>query len=84
MDVEIKPGLDAEESIDKLIASRYSPEDDRRIAQAWAESAMRHNLGARAALRQEWAAHYRRLIHVHERLAEHNRERLAHLIDERV
>ncbi len=56
-------------------------EEQRRIDQAWAESAMRQNLSARAAMRQEWAEHFRRMIGVHEALAERNRRRLAQLID---
>ena len=43
-DTQTKPGLDAEESLNRLIDARYSPEDDRRIAQSWAESARQFNL----------------------------------------
>jgi hypothetical protein len=78
-----KTGLSVDEQIDALIEKRAKEfEEQERIDQGWAESAMRHNLGARAAMRQEWAEHYRRMVAVHERLAEENRARLIQLIDE--
>ncbi len=88
-DTSIKPGRakdfgpkDADESIDKLIERRAEEAQEReRVEEAWATSAMRHDLGARAQLREAWAEHYRRLVAVHEQLAESNRNRLAELID---
>jgi hypothetical protein len=74
--------LEDEVAIDKLIDARYSPEDDRMIAEAWAESARNMNLRAQAGRRREWVAHYRRVISVHEELAERNRQLLARHIDE--
>jgi hypothetical protein len=73
----------AEESLNRLIERRASEaEAQERVDQAWAESVMRQNLGARAAMRREWAEHFRRMIGVHEQLAEHNRTQLSRLIDE--
>jgi hypothetical protein len=46
------------------------------------EATLRGDLRAQATLRQEWAEHFRRMIGVHERMAEDNRRRLNQLIDE--
>ena len=79
---QTRPGTSADEQIDALIERRVmDAEEHAKVDAAWAESAMRHNLGARAAMRQEWAEHYRRMVAVHERLAEENRARLGKLID---
>jgi hypothetical protein len=69
-------------SLDRLIEARAQEvEGLERIEASWVESARKHNLRAQAVLRQEWAAHFRRMIGVHEQLAEHNRRRLAQLMD---
>ena len=61
---------------------RHSPEDDERIAEEWAASAMRHNFAAAAERRREWARYHMSLWHLHSRLAAEHEEKALALLDQ--
>jgi hypothetical protein len=72
-----------DEEIDRLIERRAEQlAEQERLEQEQMEATLRGDLRAQATLRQEWAEHFRRMIGVHERMAEDNRRRLNQLIDE--
>jgi hypothetical protein len=80
-EVKTKPGLSADEQLDRLIDSRFSPEDDARIEAAWAESAMRHNLAAAAERRRQWIDYHLGLERLHTTMAAEHRHKAMALID---
>ena len=77
---EVRPGSDVEESLNKLISSRHSPQDARRIAEAWAESVRTTDLRDQAEIRQAWAEYYRIQIRAAESARERAEARLRRLM----
>ena len=83
-EVRIKPGLSADEQLDRLVDARHSSfakEDDRRIEASWAESARTVNLRAQAERRREWVDYHRGLARLHTTLAAEHEAKAFSLMD---
>lgn len=79
---EALPGDAAEESLNALIERRaQEAEEANRAEAAWAESVRTYNFKRLAERLEEWRAYHRRMIVVHESLAERHRTDLGKLVD---
>jgi hypothetical protein len=81
---QAKPGLDADESLDRLIEKRSrDTEAQERIEKAWAEASLArtYNLRAQTERRREWINYHNDLARLHSRLAEEHRQEIGRLLD---
>jgi hypothetical protein len=75
----------AEAQLNRLVEDRAaSAKAENERAAMWAESVRRYNLGRAREKRAAWADHHRRMIDVHEGLAQEHRYTLSKLIDGKV
>ena len=76
-------GMDADESLDFLIAQRAEQlEEQRRTEASWAASARQFNLAAAAERKRAWARYHLDLQRIHTQLAAEHQQKAAALIDE--
>ncbi len=85
MQAKLRPGLDAEESIGKLIDRRSREEayaEQERVEEGWAQTVRTYNLRAAVERRQQWIAYHRSMHQLLSSLAAEHKEKACSLLDE--